>query len=373
MSFPPIYTVTYSYTGFAAGLGDGSFPGTQLDADITGLQDSIVGLSDFIKDVFTSEGVLQISALPGATDLTSYTEQALEAADTATQKATAAQDYAAAAYSSAEAASEDANTAESSAQTASDMAAMALGVFSSSVWAQCRLNFVSTSEIRLDRHDGALISIDGEPRVIPETGPSLAPDDLTPGTTYYVYAYWTGTEIALEAATTAPAIAASGQKIKTGDETRALVGMVNPDTGPNFADTVTNRRVLSYYNRRPKNVLSGFTANRTTTSTTFAEINSENRVTFLSWGDADERFALNGWQSHSVASNSVLSALCLDTIGAQLATSLAVTAGSAALSYEPSGTAITAGLHTLLYGGRVNSAGTGTYGVINEIRGQIRG
>jgi len=366
MSFPPIHTVTYSYSGFATGLGDGSFPGTQLDADMTGLQDSIEGLSDFIKDVFTSEGVLQVSALPQAADLTAYTEQALTAADTAAEKATAASDYAAAAYSSAETASE----ADASAAI---WAGVAMGVFGSCVWAQCRLNFVSATEVRLHRHDGALITIGGTAQIIPETGPSLAPDDLTPGTTYYVYAYMDDDTLSLEAAATAPTIAPNGQKVKTGDASRALVGMVNPVTGPNFADSATNRRVLSYYNRRPKNVLNGFTANRTTTSTTFAEVNSENRVTFLSWGDADERFALNGWQSHSVASNSVLSALCLDAIGTQLVTSLAVTAGSAAATYEPSGTAITAGLHTLLYGGRVNSAGTGTYGTINEIRGQIRG
>ena len=47
MPFPPVYSVTYSYSGFAPGLGDGSFPGAQLDADMTGLQDSIEGLSDF--------------------------------------------------------------------------------------------------------------------------------------------------------------------------------------------------------------------------------------------------------------------------------------------------------------------------------------
>lgn len=407
--YPVIYDLTYSYTGFAVGLGDGSFPGTQLDADLAGFEASITGLNVFIMDVFTSEGVLKPAALPeGATFETYIVEVAAiavaeatalsaasaaaadDSADDASVAALAASASATGALASQVAAAAASSTASGSATAASGSAtaastsasnaatsetnaAASAATLNAAIFGQCRLARVDASTIRLDRQDGQLLTIGGVVRTIPAPGPTLAVTGLVADTTYYVYAYMVGSTITLEASATVPVAGTNGQQIKTGDATRALVGMVNPITGPAFADTASARRVLSYYQRRPKNVLNGFTTDRTTTSTTNVEINSENRVTFLSWGEADERFALNGWMSHSVVTGTVYAVLALDAIGTVLSQSQAISGGNAALSYEPSGAAITAGLHTLLWGGRIVTAGIATYSNLCELHGQIRG
>jgi hypothetical protein len=56
--YPDKIDVSYSYTGFAAGLGDGSFPGAQLDADLAELEASANALNDFVRAVVRADGRL---------------------------------------------------------------------------------------------------------------------------------------------------------------------------------------------------------------------------------------------------------------------------------------------------------------------------
>lgn len=58
MSYPTVYDVTYSYSGFQQAQGDNSFPGTQLDADLIGLHDSVSALALFTQGVMRSDGRL---------------------------------------------------------------------------------------------------------------------------------------------------------------------------------------------------------------------------------------------------------------------------------------------------------------------------
>jgi hypothetical protein len=58
MAYPTIYDVTYSYTGFQQGQGGNAFPGTQIDADLAGLDASISNLLTFVKGVMRSDGAL---------------------------------------------------------------------------------------------------------------------------------------------------------------------------------------------------------------------------------------------------------------------------------------------------------------------------
>ena len=91
MAFPVIYDVTYSYTGFQAALGDGSFPGTQIDADMAGLSDSVASINAFIQVAFRSDGVLKAASLPGTDPILQYVDEAATAAAAeATETATAA-------------------------------------------------------------------------------------------------------------------------------------------------------------------------------------------------------------------------------------------------------------------------------------------
>ena len=153
---------------------------------------------------------------------------------------------------------------------------------------QYRLDYVSTTSIQLNRHKGKYIFINGAVLEVPETGPTLANTGLTASTLYYIYAYSNSGTLTLEASTTAPANDSTyGHKIKTGDASRTLVGMVYMNTGTPgvFADTDTKRWVLSYRNRVDKAVQVTSGTGYTSTSAPWAEINSVLRAEFLHWGD----------------------------------------------------------------------------------------
>jgi len=154
--------------------------------------------------------------------------------------------------------------------------------------AQCRLDYVSTTQIQLNRYNGQYLFINGQNEVIPATGPTLANTGLTAATLYYIYAYMSSGTMTLEASATAPTSDATfGIKIKTGDATRSLVGMVYMDAGTpgTFADSATARWVISYYNR----VSAALTVNSggllTVSSSPWVEISSTLRTAFLHWAD----------------------------------------------------------------------------------------
>lgn len=60
---PTKYALDYSYSGFAAGLGDGSFPGTQLDNDLTEISESIDTVVEAIKSVRRSDGAVRNASI----------------------------------------------------------------------------------------------------------------------------------------------------------------------------------------------------------------------------------------------------------------------------------------------------------------------
>jgi hypothetical protein len=64
--------------------------------------------------------------------------------------------------------------------------------------------------------------------------------------------------------------------------------MVYMDAGSpgTFVDLATGKSYLAnYWNRRRKLAATSYTANRTTTSTTWVEIDTEIRITFVTWAD----------------------------------------------------------------------------------------
>lgn len=153
---------------------------------------------------------------------------------------------------------------------------------------QCRLDYVGTTSIKLSRHNGKYILINGVLEEIPSAGVTLANTGLTASTLYYIYAYLSSGTMTLEASATAYATDSTyGHPIKSGDATRTLVGMVYMDTGTpgTFADTESARLVISYWNRKDTTVLGTKGTNTTTTSTSFTELSTTLRASFLHWGD----------------------------------------------------------------------------------------
>lgn len=163
---------------------------------------------------------------------------------------------------------------------------------------QCRLNFVSATSVRLDPYGGRNLNINGLPCVIPSAGVAIGNGGLANSTTYFVYAFMSGTTMTLELSTTGHSTHTSGVEIKNGDVTRTLVGMVRTTATAQFAQNATNLFVLSYFNRMRKIGRAQFSANRSSAAdpAPYAEINTEIRVNFLTWSDETVRQAIcGGW------------------------------------------------------------------------------
>lgn len=145
--------------------------------------------------------------------------------------------------------------------------------------------------------------------VLPATPLTLAPTGATPTTVYYIYAVATaGVATSLERSTTVPvADATTGIMIKTGDDTRRLVGMAYCAAGPAWVDDATTIGVLSYFNRRAKQAVAAMTTNAAVTSVapTAVEVATSLRAFFLCWADSATRVVFNGgtYNSINVAGN----------------------------------------------------------------------
>jgi hypothetical protein len=176
---------------------------------------------------------------------------------------------------------------------------------------QCRL-VKSGSNLRLVPYNGDGLWINGQLERVPNPGVDLAPTSLSTNTNYYVYAKVVSSEIALEASTTGPVLHSDGTYVKTGDPTRALVGLARTITGPAWVDTDAQRFVLSWFNRRSIRGKNFFTADRTTTSTTAVEVHTEIRVEFLTWAEESVYAGITGSASNSSAGGFVTSGVALD-------------------------------------------------------------
>ncbi|GKQ52870.1 hypothetical protein [Bradyrhizobium sp. Ce-3] len=172
---------------------------------------------------------------------------------------------------------------------------------------QCRL-VLSGGNLMLLPRDGNLLTINGRPCAIPAGGVSLSPSGLSSGTFYYIYATSTnGVVSTLEASTTghSPSSAAGnvGVEIKTGDNTRSLVGMALPQASA-WTDTPSARFVRSWFNRVRAPLLSSSGTN-TGVNAAMQEVSAAYRIGFLCW--ADDEIAMQGITSYySSAASGVL-------------------------------------------------------------------
>ena len=161
------------------------------------------------------------------------------------------------------------------------------------VLGECRLVYNSTTEIQLNRHGGRFLFINGVNVAIPSTGPTLANTGLTAATRYYIYAYMSTGTMTLEASTTAYATDSTyGHQIKSADATRTLVGMVYARSGT--PGTFAEMDVITYFNRRRRQVVTSFSTDRAFTNTSLAEVNSEIAQSFSCWGDDPPQVSLSG-------------------------------------------------------------------------------
>lgn len=160
---------------------------------------------------------------------------------------------------------------------------------------QCRLTFVSTTSLKLAPFNGRNLFINGALQQVPAAGVTVANTSLSASTLYYVYAYMNGSTMTLELSTTGHSQdATTGVEVKTGNATRTLVGMCVTNASSQFQDGGAVVGVLSYFNRARKVASAYFTAARSTTSTSAAELNTEIRVTFACWAGEVPSLRCNG-------------------------------------------------------------------------------
>ncbi|MGE4528146.1 MAG: hypothetical protein AB7D00_07240 [Rhodospirillaceae bacterium] len=166
------------------------------------------------------------------------------------------------------------------------IAAAVAAVQTSKLHGQCRL-VLDGANLRLNPYNGNALIVGGTVRAIPVAGVSLAATGLDADTNYYIYAAMSEGAVILEASTTAHSPdATTGVEIKTGDATRTLVGMARTVAGPAWADSLTQRLVISWFNRRLRPV----EINGTTSTTSALVVKLSPNVDFLSWGGAFSAF-----------------------------------------------------------------------------------
>lgn len=237
-----------------------------------------------------------------------------------------------------------------------------------------RLTYVSATSIKLVPYQGDRImvkkSATWNARKIPSAGISAANtsvyvngtagQNLAASTLYYVYLFDLAGVLTADFSTTARATDAdTGIEIKSGDASRALIGMVRTNASSQFDATAM---VLSWYGRRRIHRNASFSTTRTTTSTSTVELHSEIRTEFLTWSDESFLADFAGRAQNSSLGAGMNTSITIDgitTIILTVAINAAVANSSANVGFGVMATTAE-GYHYLTIAASV-SAGTGSW------------
>lgn len=180
---------------------------------------------------------------------------------------------------------------------------------------QCELT-KSGTDLKLSPKNGNILTINGNDYEIPDAGVTLAATGLTGGH-YYIYAYMSSGTMTLEASATGHSTSSTagnkGNEIKTGDNSRTLVGMAYSSAAA-WTYTEASMLVRSWANRRCNAGRAWLTANRTTASTTPAEIDTEIRVNYLLWADESVIANFTATAGNSTANIATYAAIGFDGV-----------------------------------------------------------
>jgi hypothetical protein len=167
---------------------------------------------------------------------------------------------------------------------------------------QCgRLQYVSATALSFKPYNGDRIKINGVVYPIPSAGiagltpptsvfkEGVAAQPLVANTTYYVYAFNNAGTITADFSTTGHATSATagnvGVEIKSGNDTRTLIGLIRTNASAQFQNDAANRLVISWFNRMNIGGLGAHTNGATTGSASYVELTTLARMFFLTWGE----------------------------------------------------------------------------------------
>ena len=183
-------------------------------------------------------------------------------------------------------------------------------------WAQgqCQLTLSGGNLVLSPRNGNIVVVKTGSTwgvKQVPEATITLSPSTFTLNTNYYIYLYNNSGTLTLEGSTTAPARdTTTGFQVKDGDPLRLLVGFARCVSGPAWADSATQRFTRSWFHDNGIHCLGEFSTDRTTTSATFATVNAEIDVNFISWGGEIITIQASGcWSSSADASCGITGAI----------------------------------------------------------------
>jgi hypothetical protein len=246
---------------------------------------------------------------------------------------------------------------------------------------QCQLT-KSGSNLLLSPFRGNRLTINSALETVPDAGATLSTGGLSATTLYYIYAFMNSGTMTLEASTTGYVTqSGTGIRVKSGDATRTLVGMARTDGSTAWADSATQRFVRSWFNDPGIATLSAYSANRSTSSTSYAEPNSEIRNEFLIWSGEIFQGQANGWGVTGASPIDAFMSIGFDgttaeDTAAELETTTASIAGNA-VSVAVFKTGLIEGYHymTLLAkttGNTLTLVGSGTAGARMTLRGYAK-
>ena len=161
------------------------------------------------------------------------------------------------------------------------------------------LTYVSATQIKFAPYNGSFIRIEGEWATIPSGGITaantsvyvngVASQNLAGSTNYFVYLFDNAGTPTIDFSTTGHVTSATaynvGTEIKSGTESRSLIGYIRTNASAQFVDAAGSRFVRSWFNRNVERL--GMAIGRgtqfTTTSTSFVTLAM--LVDFLTWED----------------------------------------------------------------------------------------
>lgn len=195
-------------------------------------------------------------------------------------------------------------------------------------WTCGVLKYSSATALTYLPYNGDKLVINGDVYDIPTTGivglantnvyvNGVAGQNLGVSTLYYVYAFDNSGTVTADFSTTTHATSLTtgnvGTEIKSGDDTRSLIGMIRTNGSSQFVYSSTQLFVTSWFNKRLVGGINNYTANRSTTSTSYTEINSEIRIEFLIWANESIMLATGGRTVNSGAANVTVTSFAFDS------------------------------------------------------------
>jgi hypothetical protein len=193
------------------------------------------------------------------------------------------------------------------------------------------LTYVSATQIKFAPYKGASVQIAGTIYAIPAAGITAAntavlingvSGNLAASTTYYVYLANISSTLTVDFSTTGHSTDTTagnvGIEIKTGDNTRSLIGMIRTNTSSQFFDdNVSNFGVATWFNKR-KRILQGANSGTITGIGAGSPTIFFTSLNALNWANEPPMLHLSGIGSDDTANAIFLANVSLDGNAANL-------------------------------------------------------